>query len=972
MAQTNLIETTVAQAETHSSALNPAQQDAVTHTTGPLLVVAGAGTGKTKTLTHRIAWLIQEQLAKPSEILALTFTEKAAGEMETRVDQLLPYGCTDTVISTFHAFGDQLLREHALDVGLPPEFRVLGSTEQQLFLEERFDQIEGLQELRPVASPRKHVQAILSTISRAKDELVTPEQYLEIAKKLIASSQDEIEKREAIRQRDIALVYAAYEQFKAEKGVIDFGDQLLKLLEFLDAQPKQLQLLQNKFKYVLVDEFQDTNIAQYTLVKKLVEHHKNLTVVGDDDQAIYKFRGAAVSNILGFLKDFPKAKTVVLTENYRSTQAILDAAYSLIQHNNPDRLEERLSIDKRLHGQQKGKRPTFRWYKHEADELKDLADAVKRRVVTTPANEVAILVRTNSQVGAIAKQLALADVPYRTSSDNEFLAKPEIRGVIAFLTALAHPDDSLSYMKLALSPFYEIDPAHILPFNDAARRANRTLSQVLDDESSVAWGRVEEKGKDSLRNLRNDLARYRTLIDSKNPGEILYQFLTDRGVLRAFSAGTGKQTNLLVETPDERKLEMVQNIAAVFDAIQGYLVAGRDSFALAFVDQLEELLATVTPPSTNQGPEQEAVSIMTSHASKGLEFDTVFLPGMTADKFPARPHHDPLPLPSALIAESLPSGNEHLEEERRLAYVAMTRARTFLVLSAAQTSGQAKRQKKISPFVMEALELNTLPQAQEIVGPADRIASFATQTPAPITAQFPVHDGVISLTPAMIESYTNDPYDFYWKYVLKAPQAPSAHLNYGNAIHAAIEAFNKARIRGELLSIDAVLQRYAEAWAGQGFASKEEENRRFEAGQETLRRFVVRASTEPAPTAVEDSFSFALPNNIRIRGRIDALYDANIGEIRDYKTSQVKDQKDADAKARKNLPIRIYALAYFLRTGKPPKKVTLDFVEADLTASIVPDDVMIESIRGVIAEAAEGIKAGLFPPNPNNPFKDYE
>ncbi len=942
--------------------VNDAQRQAITHTTGPLLVIAGAGTGKTSVLTKRIAWLIREGHAKPNEILALTFTEKAAGEMETRVDELLPYGATGTVVATFHSFGDQLLREHALDLGLPPEFRVLGSEEQRLFLEERIDDIEGLVALRPVASSRKFVSAVLTVISRAKDELVSAVRYAEVAAQLRAQATSDEERHEAQRQQEVGLIYAAYEQFKAEKGVIDFGDQILKLIELFRLRPAILTRLQQQFKFVLVDEFQDTNVAQYELVKQLVAQHHNLCVVGDDDQAIYKFRGAATSNILGFRRDFPTARTVVLIENYRSTQAILDASYTLVRHNDPDRLEHQLNISKQLKGLQQGVPPRFVWYKHEADELDGLVAALTELAKTVPLDHIAILVRNNSLVASLATACTAASIPFTTSTDRNFINLPEIRGVVAFYTALTQPTNSLAYLKLALSPFYDVDPAWLLPFNDAARTQNRPLFDLLADESHAAWQRLPQAGKTQLMELRDNLATYRRQIGERNPGELLYQFLKDRDIL----SGAGR----LKDMADERRMAMIHNLAAIFEAIQGYIEASRDTFSLAFVDQLDSLLATVTPPRVNLGPESEAVQILTVHAAKGLEFDTVFLPFMTADRFPARAKRDPLELPLALIAETLPTGNEHLQEERRLAYVAFTRAKTRLLISGASLAGGGKRLKKPSPFVLEALALSHAPEPVERVQAEARINRFAPVAPRPTTLSFPISHGQLSLTPAMIDTYLRDPYDFFWKYVLKAPSLPSSHLSYGNAIHAAIEAYYRRRLEHQPATIDEVLRRFSEAWSNEGYASLAEANRRHKAGEQTLAHFVARADKEPLPSMVEESFTLALPG-VRIRGRMDAIF-RDTGEIRDFKTSQVSNQKDANARARENLPIRIYALAYQERFNELPKSLTLDFVDANLRATIVPDEAMLSSIKTTIADVADNIRANRFPANPDNPFKEYD
>jgi DNA helicase-2/ATP-dependent DNA helicase PcrA len=346
--------------------LNADQRRAVTHGDGPLLVVAGAGTGKTQVITRRIAWLIATRRARPSEILALTFTDKAAEEMQLRVDQLVPYGYADTAISTFHAFGDRLVREFAFELGLSPDVRVLSRPEVVVFLRERLFEL-GLDEYRPLGDPTRFLGALASLFARCRDEDVGPEAYLAHAETLgrraaeldaIVATADEVadEQRDeaaaageqARRQAELARAYARYTTLLREHGAIDFGDQVSLALQLLRESAAARETLQARYRYILVDEFQDTNRAQSELVALLAERHRNVTVVGDDDQSIYRFRGAAISNILEFRDRYHGARTVVLRRNYRSLAPILDGAHRLVRFNDPDRLEVRVGISKRL------------------------------------------------------------------------------------------------------------------------------------------------------------------------------------------------------------------------------------------------------------------------------------------------------------------------------------------------------------------------------------------------------------------------------------------------------------------------------------------------------------------------------------------------------------------------------------------------------------------------------------------------
>src|SRR3990167_1326644 len=321
------------------SDLNSAQQEAVTFGNGPLLIVAGAGTGKTSVITRRIAWLIAQKKAKPEEILALTFTDKAASEMEERVDKLLPYGYVNLWVSTFHAFGERILRDWALQIGLPNDFKVLTVSQQWMLVRNNLERF-ALNYYRPLGNPTKFIHALLSHFSRAKDEIIAPENYLKYVRNLALDKDSDTE---IVSQfNEIAEAYHIYSQLLLEKDAFDFGDLINHTLTLLHKRPRVLNELRKRFKYILVDEFQDTNIAQYELVKLLAAPNNNLTVCADDDQSIFRFRGASISNVLQFKNDFPGSREVFLIMNYRSGQNILDASYKLIQNNNPYRLEVQL------------------------------------------------------------------------------------------------------------------------------------------------------------------------------------------------------------------------------------------------------------------------------------------------------------------------------------------------------------------------------------------------------------------------------------------------------------------------------------------------------------------------------------------------------------------------------------------------------------------------------------------------------
>ncbi|MFQ5676445.1 MAG: ATP-dependent helicase, partial [bacterium] len=424
---------------TSTSPLNPQQQAAVEHDKGPLLIIAGAGTGKTKVITHRIAHLISTKKALPEEIMALTFTEKAAAEMEERVDILLPYGYSRVWISTFHALGESLLREFAFELGLPSDFQVLPEPEQIIFFKDRLFELP-LQIYRPLANPDRFIEAIIRLFSRAKDEDISPQEYLDFAEKLKGATEKEPDDKEAadyaLQQLELAQTYSTYQKLLASNGKLDFGDLITTVLKLFREHPHALKKLQNRFKYILIDEFQDTNYAQFQILQLLAKSHNNVTVVADDDQSIYKFRGAAISNILNFTEVFPDATQIVLTENYRSTQVILDAAYKLIGHNNPDRLEIKNNIDKKLKAQVAGDKMVehlhFDTLTHEAETV---ANIIKEQTATGQYRykDFAILVRANNDADPFLRSLHYRRIPFLFSGSRGLYQREEIRMLICFL-----------------------------------------------------------------------------------------------------------------------------------------------------------------------------------------------------------------------------------------------------------------------------------------------------------------------------------------------------------------------------------------------------------------------------------------------------------------------------------------------------------------------------------------------------------
>jgi ATP-dependent DNA helicase UvrD/PcrA len=945
--------------------LNDAQREAVTHDAGPLLIVAGAGTGKTTVITRRIAWLIAQRRARPEEILALTFTDKAAAEMEERVDQLVPYGYADVEIATFHAFGDSLLRGHSLEIGLKNDFSVLSRAEQVIFLRDRLFELP-LARYRPLGDPTRHLQAIITLVSRCKDEDISPDDYARCAERLRAAAAgalDDAEGRDrAEAQVELATAYATYQELMAREGNIDFGDQIVLALRLLRERPHVLNVYERRFKYILVDEFQDTNYAQFELLKLLTARHRNLAVIGDDDQAIYRWRGAAISNVLGFLDHYTGAKQIVLTENFRSHQAVLDAAYRLIVHNNPDRLEVRSGIDKHLAAVREapGPEPRHLHYETATQEADAVAQMIRERIEqgTWQLADIAVLVRSNSDADQFLRSFNLRGIPWTFSGNAGLYGRPEVRLLLAFVRAVAHPDDSVSVHYLASSDLYQVPIVDLTRCATHADRRHRWLFDVLREAEEIPElaGELSEEARLAIRSLVADLVRYMELGREMPTGELLYQFLVDSGWLARMSkAATAR---------DEAE---VQNISKFFRRIQDASKALRYDNVREFVKHLDALIDAGEDPAVAEADvETPAVRVLTVHKAKGLEFPIVFLVNLVQGKFPVQKRRDALELPDELIRDLLPSGNFHTQEERRLFYVGMTRARRELLLTSARDYG-GTRERKVSQFVLEALDLPK-DAARPFKGRAvEEIERFAPPPGLETGTLPPIADSEeLLISHKQVDDYQTCPLKYRYVHQLRVPFLRHHTVVYGSTIHAVVEFYLKRRVEGNYTSLEDLLAEYDRKWLNQGFLTWEHQEARKAAGREALTRFWHQEEAEGLkPTWVEKDFAFSVGNN-RVRGRFDRVDEDLLGAvIVDYKTSEVTRQKDADRRVADNLQLKMYALAWREMTGRLPQWVELRFIETHVAGRREPTEADLDEARAAIEAAAAGIRARRFDATPS-------
>src|SRR5213594_2330156 len=939
--------------------LTDEQRRAVEHGVGPLLIVAGAGTRKTHGLTARVVHLIAAQKAKPHEILAVTFTEKAAAQMQERVDLNTPLGLNDAAIKTFHGFGDEVFREFALELGRSGELRVLSSAEQVIFVREHLYDLP-LKKYRPSGDPLRYVRALLDLFGRARDEDVSPEAYTDYAAKLRAEVGDgidaDVRKDDADTHEELAKVYAAYTRLKEDTGVIDFGDQIALCLGLLREHPAAARRLRNRYRHVLVDEFQDTNAAQFTLLAKLVEPHRNITVVGDDDQSIFAWRGATLGNFEAFQSAYPDATVVTLVENRRSSQGILDAAYSLISHS-PDRLETRLGVDKHLRGREATGEVEVDHlqYVSGADEAEEIANRIARDALRRQRRygEFAILVRNNSDATPFLNALARRQIPAHFSGGGQLYERPEIRLLISFLSAVATPTDSRHVYNLAVSALYAFPAVELARAAEASGRRQRPLRDVFEEIARAESG-FSADAIAAAKSLCEDLATYAQRASELTTAELLYEFLERSKLLARY-----------LDPDSALAEEQGQNVAKFFRLVHSAartLPTDRASFFVPYLELMRE--AGDDPVAADFEASSERVNVLSIHKAKGLEFPVVFLVHCTDERIPGSMRSDALPLPEALTKSPPPSRDNHIAEERRLAYVAMTRAKdTFYFTNAVDYGGT--RAFRPSRFVGEALGR----QPERI---SARLAAYeelqrfqvpAEEADAPLPALGP--DDVLTVSYSDIDDYRRCPLLYRFKHVLQIPVLPTPPMIYGLALHEAVRDYLRRKREGETPTLEDLQATFKAAWLAEGFISPEHESERFIAGLEALRRFHEQERTSPLPDLVEQRFSFMLGRD-RVVGRWDRVDRTPEGAVVvDYKSSAVDEGSDKPQQAaNQDLQLRLYALAHEKMYGKRPARAALHFLETGERGSITPSDDDMSLVATVVTATASRIRAREFGPAP--------
>ena len=627
--------------------LNTEQREAVFHTEGPVLILAGAGSGKTRVLTHRIAYLIEEKGVNPWNIMAITFTNKAAGEMRERVDKIVGFGSENIWVSTFHSSCVRMLRRFIDRLGFDTNFTIYDTDDQKTLMKDICKRLD-------IDTNVYKERAILDAISKAKDELIGPEEY-------------EMNVMGDFSKRKLALAYKEYQKELKKNNALDFDDLIMKTVELFQACPDVLEYFQERFKYIMVDEYQDTNTAQFKFVSLLAGKYRNLCVVGDDDQSIYKFRGANIGNILGFENVFADAKVVRLEQNYRSTQNILNAANQVIQ-NNMERKRKTLWTEN-----EEGEKLHFRQFMNAYEEAEYIVGDISKKVREHDAQyrDIAILYRTNAQSRLFEEKFLMANIPYKLVGGVNFYARKEIKDLLAYLKTVDNARDDLAVRRIINVPKRGIGATTLTRVQDYAVSMGMSFYDALKEANAISTlGRAAAKVEPFVTFIQT----LRSKAEYLSPSELLKDIIESTGYVKELEAEGTEEAEARIENIDELITKVVS-----------YEEENEEPTLSGFLEEV----ALVADIDSVDGDDNQ-VLLMTLHSAKGLEFPFVYLAGMEDGIFPSY----------MTITSDDPT---EIEEERRLCYVGITRAMRDLTLTCAQQRmirGETQY-NKVSRFIKE-------------------------------------------------------------------------------------------------------------------------------------------------------------------------------------------------------------------------------------------------------------------------------
>jgi DNA helicase II / ATP-dependent DNA helicase PcrA len=963
--------------------LNAEQAAVVQHGEGPLLVVAGAGTGKTRVITQRICHLLESDAALSGEnILGLTFTDKAAEEMKSRVKKLAGVRGEGVWLSTFHKFClDKIMCEAC------PGLQGINEVEHWILLRKNIREL-ALKHYTRLAEPGEFLSAFEKFFSRCQDELVTPEDYQHYADGLRRAYESQkggldeearaAEEENLARLEEVSRAYRISERLQRERNLITFGGQLLRSVELLRADESRLGELREQYRYILVDEFQDTNIAQLELLWLLAGERRNILAVGDDSQAIYRFRGASFGSFTIFLQRFCGAAKQAavdglplksLTRNYRSTKRILDVASEVIQHNErPAFLPHKPLVT----DNPAGEKIRIAEFATPEEEAHWVAGEIERlHKAGRSWKSCAVLYRKHNHRTVIVEVLRRKNIPF-VIRGLSVLSSTLVRDLVAYLRLIAVPSDNVACARVVAAPYWRFEPRDLVRLAERAKKSRSLMDSLESPQAELPFS-----SQAKVSELLAFLKRLRQLA-SRVPAKVVFDALV---------AELGLSP--LPSDADRIHLERFAKFLEEWD------VKSEEKSLAAFIEYFDFFLQADGDIAQTEESADDAVQLMTVHTAKGMEYDHVFVLAVSDGDFPARPQAPVLEFPAALMKEEQPKGEFRIQEERRLFYVALTRARRLLTISTV-----INKRKKPSPFLEDILadprlakahaeQLTPkvrLPKEEETVGsfpahpllpqlfpaiPADsraysRIALWAK-------SYHPPTGEPLQLSASAIETYRTCPMKYLLQQVWGIRGGPQAAMTFGTVMHLTIREFVREIRKGRKVPFEEVAGIFDREWHAAGFQDDYQEEEYRKAGLEQLQAFCEMYASAPADVLHQEKpFELPLDPSVVVFGRMDQINRLGAKEIEivDYKTGNPK----RDKQAKDSLQLSLYALAAREVFELEAERLVFYNLTTNEAIATTRDAKALNKAKAIVAEVADEIRAGEFPARPGFSCRycDYE
>src|SRR5579859_5652700 len=950
--------------------MNPEQKRAVEHRDGPMLVIAGAGTGKTRVITERIRHLLETDDSLSGEnILGLTFTNKAAGEMKARVIKAAGERGKGVMLATFHAFCESLLKD------VTPERLMLDKVDHWILLRRNMARLL-LDRYRRLAEPGQFLNDFVDFFSRCQDELVSWEDYQRFAEQLAGQlaaersllDDDTYKERleEVEKQLEIARAYRASEELLREKKRVSFGSLITGAVDLLESDSALRAKLQEKFQYILVDEFQDTNIAQLRLLELLAGERKNIFAVGDNDQAIYRFRGASFGSFQLFLERFANWKPgedstpfrVSLTENYRSTPNILRVATQVIAQNTVSADFPKKSLNA---NRKEGEKIRVAELEHEQAEATWVASELERiHAAGHKWHDFAVLYRQHAHRDELVSELSRRKIPF-VITRLSILDHPLVKDVIAYLRLIATPFDDIACARVLAAPAWHLEAADLVRLAERAKKEKKSIYDLLQlPQGQLAFDASHAASKELLEFV----SAHRKTIKRRTAREILSDLLEWLEVPQRASQQDRKYVARLTEFAKEWEPKSETRALPEF---------------IEYLDYYSQAGGNISLEDEAPG---DAVQLMTVHSAKGLEFPHVFLLRVNSKKFPATERSRTFEFPAALMKEGEPAEQFHIQEERRLFYVALTRAEERLTVTTL-TEKKGKVPVFIEDMLLEPaikrrdirmLAPKVSPFPQTTIPFADSSAELFPPSPLPPkifsriadwAEQFhPPSPEPLTLSPSAVGGYRSCPQQYLFGHLWALREGPRAALTFGAVMHTTIKRFIDQLRKGIRLPWEDVARIYEAEWKSAGFEDDYQEQGYKKDGLEQLRVFHASILENP-PQVLEQEKGFELPleNDVILTGRMDqinSLGGKKDVEIVDYKTGKPK--KPADAK--KDIQLSIYSLAAKEILELNPVRLVFHYLQNNERQETARDSKQLDEAQKIVQEVASEIRAGSFPPNP--------